>query len=226
MGGARSSLIGMCMSVLAAACSGDPQAAAQPSPRPASAEPAPVPPPKAQRVIKLVVLQSFPPELQQVVAHTVEDTWRLHVEWLDMAPLPKSTFYPARKRYRADLITEHLAGTLPGGHASKQLILGLTEVDVSATKGKIYDWGILGLAQIGGPAGVLSSHRILPSAHGPEQVRHRVAIIAAHEVGHMFGLQHCDEPGCVMRDAEGHLAHVDESNGELGPICRARLRGL
>lgn len=225
MGGARSVLIAAWMSSLLAACSREHQAAAQPSPPPpAAVQRAVDKPPKPQRVIKLIVLKSFPAELQQVVAQTVHETWSLQVEWLDPAPLPKSTFYPPRKRYRADRLTDHLASIVP--RDSQQLILGLTEVDVSATKGQIQDWGLLGLALIGGPAGVLSSYRIKPSAHGPEQVRHRVAIIAAHEVGHMFGLQHCDEPGCVMRDAEGHLAHVDESDGQLGPLCRARLRAL
>ena len=51
-------------------------------------------------------------------------------------------------------------------------------------------------------------------------------IVTAHELGHMFGLPHCDEPGCIMRDAEGTLVHVDESHGELGPACKARLLAL
>ena len=213
-----------CVWLLAGACSSKPQAAAQPvqaareEPRPAKPPPAPLP----QRTVTLVVLKSFPADLQQVVAQSVERAWNLRVDWAKPMALPKATYYSPRKRYRADLLTDHLATLAPPG----QLIFGMTEVDVSATKGKNYDWGVIGLAHIGGPAGLLSLHRIVPSASGPEQIKQRVGVIAAHELGHMFGLQHCEELGCIMRDAEGKLTHVDESHGQLGPECQARLRSL
>jgi archaemetzincin len=46
---------------------------------------------------------------------------------------------------------------------------------------------------------------------------------AVHEVGHVLGLPHCDEPRCLMRDAEGTMDTVDAGDGTLGPSCRARL---
>jgi archaemetzincin len=56
-----------------------------------------------------------------------------------------------------------------------------------------------------------------------ELVTFRVVTTAVHEVGHTLGLEHCDDPRCVMRDAEGSIRTVDTSDGQLGPICRERV---
>jgi predicted Zn-dependent protease len=42
----------------------------------------------------------------------------------------------------------------------------------------------------------------------------------------LLGLEHCTEPRCLMNDADGSIRVVDESDGQLGPQCSARLDRL
>jgi archaemetzincin len=59
-------------------------------------------------------------------------------------------------------------------------------------------------------------------------VQFRVATTAVHEIGHTFGLPHCDEheAHCVMLDAEGGIENTDTSSGTLGPGCSTKLDAL
>lgn len=56
---------------------------------------------------------------------------------------------------------------------------------------------VYGESQLGGQAAVISFHRL---HHIDRQVSYeRGAKIAVHEAGHLLGLEHCREPGCLMR---------------------------
>lgn len=122
------------------------------------------------------------------------------------APLPAAAFYPPRRRYRAERLLDFLDTRLPPDGTR---ILGLTAVDISTEKGPFVDWGILGLGRIGGTSSVISEHRCRMKSHGPTNAREGLAKVAVHEAGHTLGLQHCPNRGCLMEDANGHVATCD-----------------
>ena len=82
----------------------------------------------------------------------------------------------------------------------------------------------MGLGDEPGTATVISSFRCRKKARGAAHARERLAKVAVHELGHSFGLDHCPTPGCLMHDAEGKVATVDDES-DLCPRCRARSRG-
>jgi archaemetzincin len=150
----------------------------------------------------------------------IEFLYGLPVATLQAIPLPESAWYAPRKRYRAEKILAHLdAEVVPGAPCER--VIALTSVDISTTKGKRTDWGILGLASLGGPSGVVSSFRV-----GLTPARRRAmrfVKVVNHELGHALGLDHGGAPGCIMNDAAGTVKTVDR---ETGVFCDEERRSL
>lgn len=99
--------------------------------------------------------------------------------------------------------------------------LGLTDADLYAPG---LDF-VFGEAAMGGGCAVVSLARLREGAGSdPATFRTRLLTEAVHEVGHLAGLDHCPDPGCVMNRS----ACVEESDRK-GPhpcaACRALLSG-
>ena len=82
-------------------------------------------------------------------------------------------------------------------------ILGLTAADISTTKGKVYDWGVLGLGSIDGAAGVLSSFRCHKRSRGEQHARERLAKVAPENerlstLRHVLVAGRCPALACTL----------------------------
>lgn len=181
-----------------------------------------VPQTQIRAVVVLVVLGEFPAELVDGIESALRSTYQVEVQRRPPIALPKSAWYAPRKRYRADVLLEHLGAQVAQAPAGTR-VLGLTSVDISTSKGKIVDWGVFGLGELGGTAAVVSGHRLWRKTKDPAKIAWRVTNTAVHEVGHVLGLDHCEEPRCVMLDAEGGIENTDDSTGGPGPSCTALL---
>ena len=184
-------------------------------------------------VVVLVVLTDprpgaarFAPALVDAIVAELQRVYQVEVRRIDARTLPRSAFYAPRRRYRADALLEFLGEQIPAGAPARTRVLGLTTADISTTKDGFKDWGIFGLGELNGTAAVVSSHRLRRKAKDAEQLRWRVTNTAVHELGHVLGLDHCEEPRCVMLDAEGGITNTDDSSGVPGPSCRAKLDRL
>ncbi|MBN1532588.1 MAG: Zn-dependent protease [Spirochaetes bacterium] len=155
----------------------------------------------------------------ELVMRGVREYYRLEAVLLPPIPLPPHAYYAHRNRYRAEKLLAHL-DSLHG--AAYRAVLGITASDISTTKGDIPDWGIFGLAILGGRACVVSTFRLRRGA-GEAKINERLVKVANHELGHAFGLPHCPTPRCLMNDAKGTIATVDYSTGRLCDRCREKL---
>jgi archaemetzincin len=126
--------------------------------------------------------------------------------------LPKSAYYSARSRYRADTLIRLLASVTPKDHVT----LAITTRDISCTKGQYTDFGIMGLSYCPGKACVASTFRL-----DKGKIKDQFFKIAIHELGHTQGIDHCPEKTCFMRDAEGKN-HTDEVK-EFCKKCKSKL---
>jgi archaemetzincin len=151
----------------------------------------------------------------------IEATYKVKVVVLPTKPLPDAAYYKPRRRYRAEKLLSALEGMMPSG---EDKIVGLTEVDISTTKGEYPDWGIFGLGNMPGQACVVSTWR-LSSRKSQQTFRKRLGKVVVHELGHTFGLDHCPVRGCLMEDARGRVSTVDRETG-FCESCRAKLRGF
>ncbi len=127
--------------------------------------------------------------------------------------LPAIAFYKPRNRYRADTLIHFLSEKTITGHK----VIGLTSKDISTTKNKVADWGIMGLGFCPGKACIASTYRV-----SKEQIDEQLFKVAIHELGHTFGLPHCEAKYCFMRDAEGGNPTNDEK--EFCVNCRSFLK--
>ncbi len=161
----------------------------------------------------------LPAEDVELVRRALTEIIGMETRLLPRAELPAAAFYPPRRRYRAEKLLDFLDGRLPPDGTR---ILGLAGVDISTTKGRFADWGLLGLGRIGGASSVISEFRCRMRSPGPANARQRLAKVAVHEAGHTLGLEHCPTRGCLMEDAEGQVATCDREY-DFCPRCRGLL---
>jgi archaemetzincin len=172
---------------------------------------------------KVLYLQPMGPRLAGKDVALVKKALQVFFDFplkdLERVALPAKAYYKPRKRYRAEKLLDFLEERAP---EDAYRMLGLTGVDISTTKGKIHDWGILGLASIDGVAGVISMFRCRKGARNRLHARIRLAKVAVHEVGHTLGLGHCPNRGCLMEDARGKVTTCDREY-DFCARCRQKL---
>ena len=143
-----------------------------------------------------ILIQPFEDVKPKQLAEISENIRKIYpkIKILEPIDFPKNAFYQPRNRYRADSIIKFLNSET----VQNCVTIGLTNKDISATKGKIADFGIMGLGYRPGNACVASSFRLNPKNKNEQFYK-----IAIHELGHTQGLKHCPDKTCFMRDAEG-----------------------
>lgn len=157
--------------------------------------------------ITIVNFENVDAEKIQYVKSLLKDTFKIGRVEVVLVKLPDETYYKPRNRYRADKLIRYL-----NDHFDSDKVIGLTDKDISTTSGNRKDWGIMGLASRPGKSCVVSTFRTFRGAKSKELKNERLKKVALHEFGHTFGLPHCENSEtCLMRDANGKVATVDEA---------------
>jgi archaemetzincin len=142
---------------------------------------------------------------QSITDHVFKELSKIltNLNLLKPIALPKRAYYAPRNRYRADTLIYILRNATEDGHVT----MGLTNKDISAEKGKVFDYGIMGLAYQPGKSCVVSTYRL-----SKKNINEQFFKVAIHELGHTQGLPHCPNKTCLMTDAEGKN-NTDKENG-------------
>lgn len=138
---------------------------------------------------------------------------------VDLAPC----FVPGREQHHATLV---LAALLRHRPADGGRVLGIVGVDLFIPVLTF----VFGQAQLDGPAAVVSTYRLRPSFYGMPNDEglfvERGIKECVHELGHAFGLVHCERYTCVMH-ASASVDEVDVKSGEFCERCGAAMnRGV
>jgi len=125
----------------------------------------------------------------------------------------ESCFSAVRMQYDAMALLEALAA-----QAGPRRIVGITESDLFLS---VFTH-VLGAAQLDGVAAVVSVHRLRSEAVGlppdPALLEERLLKEVMHELGHTFGLRHCQNPACAMFSAN-NPDEVDLRSAEYRGNC-------
>jgi len=178
---------------------------------------------KINTIQKTVAIQpfiAFPNSLCILLEKNIKEFYHLQVITLPEIPLPKSSYYQARNRFRADTLIRFLKRTIP---KNCNYCIGLTTKDISVTNGDIPDYGIFGLGYCPGVSCVVSTYRYSKNI-SEELFKERFIKICLHELGHNMGLPHCKMQNCLMNDAEGKISTVDHEKMQLCNKCKTILR--
>ncbi len=126
----------------------------------------------------------------------------------------------ARGQYHSTAILERLQSMSSNGSSR---LLGVTAVDLFVP---IFTF-VFGEAQLEGHCALASTYRLneehygLPADEG--KLRERLTKEAVHELGHTFGLRHCEDWQCVM--ASSHSVElVDVKSAEFCRECAGGVR--
>ena len=173
-----------------------------------------------QRVMEIVPLEITDRELLSALASEAARIFPLRCQVGAAARLPAGALDAKRGQYHATRILEHLDAS---GRDSFRL-LGVTSVDIFTPIMRY----VFGEAMLPGRAALVSTYRLgIAPPRGDHPGDHsaflgRVIKEGIHELGHTFGLTHCEDPTCVM-SASLDMTRIDAKSTQLCYYCKVML---
>lgn len=157
-----------------------------------------------------------PKEILDKVTEELKTTFRMIGDIGNIETMPKPAFNQFRNQYRSsevlDLLDEKFAGR----------VLAITKEDMY-TEGLNY---IFGQAKMKGRVAIVSIARLDPTFwHQPRDeglLEMRTVKESIHEIGHVLGLVHCNNRGCVM-NFSNTVGDVDKKTKYLCKTCKTQL---
>lgn len=138
---------------------------------------------------------------------------------LKALPIPATAYDSKRKQYESVEIMRMLAQATPRDAGR---VLGVTDVDIAIPMLSF----LFGQAQVDGRIAIVSLCRLHQEFYGlpadDRVLRERAVKEVLHELGHTFGLVHCNDSRCVMSLAT-HIGLVDSKQEKYCERCGMQL---
>ncbi|MBS3781359.1 MAG: archaemetzincin family Zn-dependent metalloprotease [Candidatus Thermoplasmatota archaeon] len=163
------------------------------------------------------VIQTIPERLKDVFPNVIDE-----VEYRPEIEMPSKAYNPSRDQYRAQIILHHIAKKF-GSKEGK--ILVITSEDLYSQRLNF----IFGQAQKPGKIAIISLHRLKPEFWGKKKDRDlflaRAVKECVHELGHTFGLDHCEDQKCVM-SFSNRIEHTDRKKARFCEKCEENMKSF
>jgi len=171
------------------------------------------------KLLQLLPIGNCDGRLLTELAPAMANLFRVPTQVLQARLDPEFAYHGERQQYHSSEILQEMQRYV--GTDSWRL-LGVTAVDLYIP---ILTF-VFGEAQIGGPCGLVSLHRLQQEFYGlpPDRdlLKQRLLKEAVHELGHTLDLTHCDDYQCAM--APSHAVEwIDIKDGVLCGSCQNRV---
>ena len=170
--------------------------------------------------IAVIRIGTVPGGVLEPLPAFLEDRTGVAAQLLPHSIHPGFAYVRDRGQYDCRPLIEILEARAPAGD---EVALGVADVDLFSAMFTF----VFGEARLAGRAGIFSIHRLRKERYGlpadPAVLEARSRREALHETGHLLGLIHCREPGCVMRFSPS-AEEVDLKDDRFCPRCSERLR--
>jgi archaemetzincin len=171
------------------------------------------------KTLYLVAIGNVPERVMEWIENATAEWFPVPTRRLEARAIPENAYDAKRKQYQSVEIMKMLSEMLP---ADSCRLLGVTEVDLAIPMLSF----LFGQAQVDGPVALVSLCRLRQEFYGlqadEEALRARVTKEVLHELGHTFGLVHCNDPKCAMSLAT-HIQRVDEKQERFCERCGTQL---
>lgn len=168
--------------------------------------------------MKAIYLSPFGMIDESALSALEESCWQVfgyEVKRLEQVPEPIFALNTTLNQCNSALVLKDILGRIPKDAVR---VLGVTNQDLFIPMLSF----VFGHAQLNGPAAVISLARLHPMFYrlpnNNELFVRRVVKEAVHELGHTFGLIHCQDPLCAMFLSNA-IQQVDLKKGELCDNC-------
>ena len=166
-------------------------------------------------LVGIVPIGAIPPLVPKVIAAHIAAYLDLAATSLEPVSSPTYALDEQRLQFDAGAILQKLE-SMPFEGADK--IVGVLNIDLFVP---VFTH-VFGEARQRGRAALVSLFRLADGRSALEQpppvLLNRAAKVALHELGHLYGLAHCENETCLMRFS-GNLEALDRAPFSLCPYC-------
>jgi archaemetzincin len=167
--------------------------------------------------LRVAPMERLDESLLAAIRESLRQGYGVEVEQAEALGEPEFAWDGEREQYNAPLILRRLLDLCSDGATR---LLAVTGMDLYIPMLSF----VYGQAQLGGRVAVVSMARLRPEhyslAPDAELLQIRARKEALHEVGHLFGLVHCQDVNCAMALSTG-IRQLDGKQPSLCAGCAA-----
>ncbi len=171
-------------------------------------------------LVDIVPVGSVPAEVKRAASGALRSVYDCDVSVNDAQSVPNGAYDSGRNQYSAEPFIQ-LAERVGRGDKN----IAITPHDLFYRRRNY----VFGLAYLDGSGSVVSTYRLQTSSDGGfsnksanEIFENRVRKEIVHEIGHTYGLEHCDNNRCVMNFSPT-VREVDIKEENLCGSCQRRI---
>lgn len=167
--------------------------------------------------VLIVQFKGIPDSIAQYVKAKISRQYNVHVEITKEWAIPKTAYDSLADKYNILPILELLDGAF---YADK--VIGIT--DKHLAEFSLFNWwgeDLFGYGEHGGQSCIISTYGMDKGAALTQEMQ----ILATHELGHTFGLWHCNNTTCYMWEGNGETSGFAQTT-HFCDSCMYKLKQL